>query len=42
MAQAGIFYSDLEIAQMILGQGHYTPSGYKQSLCDVGISNVFP
>lgn len=31
---------DLELAQMTFDQNHDTPSDHKQSLCEVGMSNV--
>ena len=34
--------SDLDLANMTLGQGHDTAAGHKQSLCEVRTSNVYP
>lgn len=31
---------DLKLAQMTLGRNHDTPLGHRQSLCEVGTSNV--
>ena len=45
MTQTGIkdfLNNDLELSQFTLGQGHDTPSGYKQTLCEVRNSNVSP
>lgn len=32
--------NELDLAKMTLGQVHETPSGYKQSLCELSTSNV--
>ena len=34
--------NDFELSQLTFGPGHDTPSGYKQSLCELRTSNICP